>query len=355
MVVFDKDNFIKKTTVKHTEHNIFDLWEKEIKKVEKATVCLSGGLDSQFTAQVVKKYCKDVEYVCFVYKWNNTIVNTDDVVACQEFAKLAKIYVDYRDINLKQKLDVDILTQYAVKYRFVSPQLAVLMQCIDTLDKSRTIFMGAERPFLMVCPDGKVALLGFKQDALAKHKINSEDYPYLEGLHSMLDNHYFPLINFAKQNNIKFVRDLFYMSPEILYQAVTRWADIIDETGLVDRWTKEQYVNGKPPLQESDQYHTSKSAYYDSYGFEFYKSLSKKTGFENLQKHLASTSGYYDEFDVRYREIMHKATNKKDFKKPIQSWKCSLTGDTNQMFEVVQNKIDHIQPEPYPLHVKYIW
>lgn len=355
MVVFNKEQFTKKITVKHTDSSIFDLWATEFSKIDKATVCLSGGLDSQFTAQVVKKYCKDVEYVCFVYKWDNVIVNTDDIVACQEFAKLAKIYIDYREINLKQKLDVDTLNQYAVEYRVGSPQLAVLMQCIETLDKSRTIFMGAERPFLMVCPDGKVALLGFKKNALARQKINNEDSLYLESLHIIFDNYYFPFINFAQQNNINLVRDVFHMSPEILYQAVIKWADVIQETGLVDRWIKEQFVNGRPPFLESDQYHTSKSAYYDSYGFEFYKSLSKKTGFENLQKHLASTSGYYDEFDVRYREPMRKKLKKNDFKKNITTWKFSLLGDTDQMFDAVQNKIDHIQPEPYPLHVKYIW
>ena len=52
---------------------------------------------------------------------------------------------------------------------------------------------------------------------------------------------------------------------------------------------------------------------------------------------------------------MLKTLKKNDFKRNISTWKFSLQGDTDQMFDAVQNKIDQIQPEPYPLHIKYIW
>ena len=75
MVVFNKEQFTKKITVKHTDSSIFDYGQLNFQNY---SLCVYGGRLA--LSPLVKKYCKDVEYVCFVYKWDNVIVNTDDIV-----------------------------------------------------------------------------------------------------------------------------------------------------------------------------------------------------------------------------------------------------------------------------------
>ena len=71
---------------KPSQPNLMDLYEEQLSGLDAVTVCLSGGLDSQFSANLAKKFCKDVNTVCFRFIWDGVVMNADDVVTAKQFA-----------------------------------------------------------------------------------------------------------------------------------------------------------------------------------------------------------------------------------------------------------------------------
>ena len=85
------------------------------------------------------------------------------------------------------------LIPHAVEYRVGSPPLAVPMQCIETLDKSRTIY-GSRKTFNGMSR-WQSSIIRIQENALARQKINNEDSLYPKVL--IFDNYYFLFINFV--------------------------------------------------------------------------------------------------------------------------------------------------------------
>ena len=93
------------------------------------------------------------------------------------------------------------------------------------------------------------------------------------------------------------IRDPFFMSPEIMYQALMHNATVIKK-------------NCKCMFARNDAKTNTfawKRLFYNGFeDFVYINPLSKRTGFESLKFHFASETGNYDEFDVLYRNTLWK-------------------------------------------------
>ena len=101
-----------------------NLFEEQLGKLEGVTVCLSGGLDSQFSANLAKKFCKDVNAVCFRFMWNDIVMNADDVVTAQEFANKIDLYGFNSDQVIDQNYTkiIDLFNKGVLIKNLIKPQ-----------------------------------------------------------------------------------------------------------------------------------------------------------------------------------------------------------------------------------------
>tara|TARA_B110000444_G_C18781381_1_gene567599 strand:+ start:65 stop:1168 length:1104 start_codon:yes stop_codon:yes gene_type:complete len=274
--------------LKPSQPHLMDLYEEQLGSLKGVTVCLSGGIDSQFTANLAKKFCKDVNAVCFRFMWGDVVINTDDVVTAKQFADKIDLELHFEDVDVKNHLDNN-LVEYTRRYATLSPQISLQLAAIkNSKFNDRTLMLGGEAPTCVVSPDFNSVFLQRKNYFDEDGNINNSTLS--------AGNFYFiynaPFINLEHEHGLHIIKDPFLLTPEILYAGYYQNKYVIESFGQVLTSRTDQKKNAE----------IYKQNYYKSFEeFEYVFPLAKRTGFENLKFHLASMTGNFDEFDERYR------------------------------------------------------
>ena len=290
---------------KPNEPNLMNLFKEQLSSLNGVTVCLSGGLDSQFTANLAKHFCKDVNAVCFRFIWEGNVINSDDVLTATQFAELIDLDLHFEDIDAKDHLENN-LAEYTRRYRTMSPQISLQLAAIkNSKFNDRVLMLGGEAPTVAVSAD-------FNNVFLSRKPYITKEGTLQDGIGSSSPNFYFnfsaPFTLLEQEHGMHIIKDPFLLTPEILYAGYYQNKYAIESFGKIIEVT----TGVKTNLE------IYKQMYYKSFEeFEYIFPISKRTGFENLKFHLASLTGNYDEFDERYRIPLYGVARETTWYNPI--------------------------------------
>ena len=295
-IVYTNTGTILKLGVKKPSANVI-FWDKlaeHFAGINSARVCLSGGIDSQFSLQAAKKLGIDISAVTYAGIWQGTVVNAPDVVASQRYCQHYGIPLEIIDIDLYEFLNSKELIEYGETYKVSSPQIAAHLKFLSKLSADTPLIMGGEPTLLFThC---------FSDNDIKIGTHTKEQYTRLSA----------PYYSYAQKNNLKFFKDIFYLDTEIVYLGFEQNLKLLKDKKI---YVGSKRTENKNYFDISSQYTNQmnamqyKTEFYRSFGVEIIAPILKNTGFESLKKHLASVSGVYNEFDIKYRfplELMFK-------------------------------------------------
>ena len=289
-----------KLVVQHTETALCDLLKKNFSGKGHITVALSGGLDSQFSANVAKHYADSMSVVTFRHLWDGAVINGQDVATAQNFCEKAGIDFVVEDFDVKHLLSTELM-EYSNHYRSISPHITTQLAAIKRSQHIKgTLMLGGEAPIAGIDQEGNVKVMSVP--GIASH-------PNARPTHFVF-THYAPFEFLHIHNGIEVIRDPFWISPDTLYAAC-----------MHNMHTMQQHKSAFH-LGNNDTVKSSTTPYkvnfYTSINkdFVFVPPLFKQTGFEPLNMYLASQTGNYDEFDLRYRHPVLKNIFSTDWASP---------------------------------------
>lgn len=265
------------------------------------TVALSGGLDSQFSANVAKKYADSASAVTFRYMWGDSVVNGQDIATAQKLCELLGMDHVIEDFDLQPLLDRE-LRDYMQNYRSMSPHISTQLAAIKNSQHIQgTLLMGGEIPLAGQDEQGNIKMINVP--GVQGNNLNAVRTYFVF-------THYAPFEYLHIHNGIDVIRDPFWLSPEILYSAYMHNLTVMQQHKCVHH-----IVNIDALKSSTMQY---KIKYYTSVDddFVFLPPMHKQTGFEPLNMYLASQTGNYDEFDLRYRHPLMKNIFSTDWATP---------------------------------------
>jgi hypothetical protein len=333
---------------KPSRMDIQENFKSFFKDTEHATVLLSGGLDSQFVANIVAKYVKSSSYVTFAYLWDGVVMNSDDIISAQRFAELLGVTTKIVDVELHEFLnDIPGLKKMGMEVGTSSPQLMSLMYAIreNMCDLKGTIVKGGERPGLYVDNENNISFLGMTS---ADPKMRqTEAMPTIQSTihdHQTYSKYTLPFVRFSQQNEIDMICDMFLASPELFYLGYLQNNVMFEQDKFISE-SKYDYT--------TYSMYYEKVCYYKTFeNFVYYFPLGKRTGFENLQHHLASHTGNYDEFDKRYRKPLNTIEqNKISIKRCIPR----ALGHHRELLKALQDSYDLHKPTTHTVLYNYTW
>lgn len=272
-----------KTTVfcNQTDVPLSSLMREALSVYDSPVVLVSGGLDSQMTAHMAKQHTSNPTAVIYDLVWKDNTINGADLIHAQKFCSMIDLPFKVITVDITGFLDRE-LQIYAKKYKAISPQILSHMYAIEqsNFPSGTTVMMGGEPQFITVTDENKAIL----------PTIYSENGLTKPGLYVC---YYAPFQNLADSLGINLLRDPGTLSPEIHYQMLRHNLDVISEFNEIGRYGGNMLRSGLWAY---------KNRFYQKFGYNFLWPLSKKTGFEAIQMHLASTTGIYNQFDITYRE-----------------------------------------------------
>ncbi|MDA9842878.1 hypothetical protein N9C44_00225 [bacterium] len=286
---FSADHYVKILS-KKTDKTLLECIGDIISNRTDIHLCLSGGLDSQFSLMCCLELGKNVTAYTYRSFWEDTILNIEDVYIAEQLAKKYKFTHHIIDIDLKEFYDTKTHFKYGAEFYNTSPQIAVHFYFIELLKKKFDIdhiMLGGDPPLLKFnntiksdAKNIKVTSNSFFQDVMA------------------------PYYMFCESIGIECLRDIYYHSPEAVYKSYENNLDVIKN--------KKIYCNSQNSGRTGTiGVHKNKFNIY-KYKFEYYKNIipnlipqkSETTGFETLKKLLAEESGIYNQYDILYRKDM---------------------------------------------------
>lgn len=255
-------------------NNILD----QLTHVTKANVCLSGGVDSQFALRVAKQLNIPVTAYTYLTTWDNSPINSDDVVTAELVAKKENVPLVKVEIDLKEFFESKKHLEYSRRFGTKSPQIAVHLYFIEKTfkDVPGTVFLGGEVPLMVKNSDPSEGPLDVGGISAGFFITSTRAYRTL-----------------CKELNIDLVRDLPLYTPQIIYKTLKASIDLVEEQQVHLELTDEFFHN---PYA-----HKFKFLLYEKILPGGINPLVKNTGFEKLKKYLASQSGVYNQFDINYR------------------------------------------------------
>jgi len=269
------------------DSSLLELIKEQIKlaNVTKANLCLSGGVDSQFVLRVLKDMNVPTTAYTYLSTWQGSPINTEDVVYAQILAKRNNIELKIIELDLYEFFNSNKHLEYCKKYSISSPQVAVHLYFLETTfkDVDGTVLLGGEVPLMIKNSkdeEGPLDIAGVNASFISRYTV---------AYHRL-----------AESMNIKFVRDLLYFTPAIIYKTLELSINLVE---------KYQIHCEKEDNQNDMSAHKLKYAIYEEIIPGGIRPLMKATGFEPLKKYLASSSGIYNTFDLKYRvpmEIEHR-------------------------------------------------
>lgn len=246
-------------------------------------LCLSGGLDSQFSLMYCLHLNKNITAFTYRSIWEDTILNVEDVYLAEQLAKKYNFTHHVIDIDLKKFYDTLQHIKYGPDYLNSSPQLAVHFYFIELLkDKFNIdhILLGGDPPIIK--NDKRINITG--------NKIIMEGDRFYQDIMA-------PYYIFCESIGVECLRDVYFHSPEAVYKAFENNLDVIKKQKIY----AEQSVGNSAYKKDIYEY---KYQYYKNIMPDLQPQRSETTGFESLKKILAQESGIYNQYDLLYRSTL---------------------------------------------------
>jgi len=305
----------------HTdETDICAMIGEELEAYDKITVMLSGGLDSQFSAAVAKKYHENVHAIIFDFTWQGTTINSQDVYNAIKLAQKLDLSYEVIEHEIYDFLEND-LVDFSRTFKSVSPQVSVHLNAIQKhAPTDGAILLGGDIPFIGMC-DG-IAICPHVPEKSIQHKAVFDSTMHIRstGPYSLL----------GKELGATVIKNPFMLTPVILYASLRHNIDVIKDNNMV-------FNMSKNTLQKSSVNY--KKAYYNSFGLDLLPPFIKRTGFESLRMHLASETGMYDEFNTRYRRPLALISAEEKWFGPVltKGTHIEVEGDFRSVLEEIQD------------------
>ncbi len=297
------------TYFKKTSSSLHDLWRDKLKQTETYRLYLSGGIDSQFTASVLKQLGLKFNTVIFDLQWDYVTVNSHDLLVAKRFAELNGIEYEIKTINLKELFESEEYVDLAIKYRIDSPQIAVHMKMLEVGNN-----------------DSDINMLGGDVPVLKYSKITGQAAPSANMSKSLVTCVLSGYYMFGQVNNVPVIKDLFRESDELLYAATLHNVSVLENYKIYfDETNIRRSLNS-----------VYKKIYYESLGASILDPMIKSTGFETLKKKLMEETGIYNRFDQLYRFPLEKLVMQYPWSKNLRK---VIPGDRNM------GQLNHILKE----------
>jgi hypothetical protein len=326
-VRIDLTTGITQVQVKQSEQSLDSLWQQVYAGYHSPWVCVSGGADSQLTANLAHLYSETPQAVTFAFVWEHTVVNAPDVVQATRFCKNLGMPHQIIDVDLKDFLN-NHLHQIAQEYQCVTPQLASHLWAmkLHLSQSGNPVLYGGEAPYVHVNDQGLPVPAGrssFNKKSMSK----------------FFKEMMLPFYLFGKIHDVQINRDPFTVSPEIYFQSLMHNIQVWRNDNLQLPEVIPPTLNGLP----------FKHAYYQALGYHTEFPLSKKTGFELLKSHLAQQTGNYDEFDLRYRKPLRDLLKTGEVHGNA-SWQSLVEyhGDVDLLFDQLARELSDCLPSLKP-------
>jgi len=294
-ITIDAESIVKVWT-KQTSEDFEKLLLEQIQHTD-INVCLSGGLDSQYMLYLTSKLNKKIN--CYTYRllWDNSILNASDVYTAQEFAKQFDCEHILVDINAKEFFEKNMHLSYGKEFLNESPQFAIHLYFIDLLIKDynvKELILGGD-PILME-HDPLYNPIERVSSSKVRSVVSTNHMSSLNRSQTLVPYHLF-----CKDRKIDLLKNIFYMSPEIVFCGYKHNLDTVKEY--------KQHIERHNDKIKSKYCFDTYQYKYNYYSLLFDNLIPQwggTTGFEQIKKLLASQTGNYNEFDLLYREPMKK-------------------------------------------------
>ena len=283
----DSGTVVKSNIEKPTNNcTIWDSWSPYFANINEATVCLSGGIDSQFSLQVARKLGIKVRAITYAGIWQDSVINSRDLIASQRLCNDWDIPLEVIDVDLYDFLNSNELADLALKYKTSSPQVACHLKFLSQLGNSTPVIMGGEPPifYYYKWANGHSTI-----EIALKDQIVSIAAPYYA---------------YASEQNLTLFKELFYLDPQSLYLGYEENVRLATDKKIYLHNTLQKTSDDyNSYFQSSNKINSMlyKAEFYRSLGVDIKLPILKNTGFEDLKKHMALYSGVYNEFDLKFR------------------------------------------------------
>lgn len=292
-----------------TDASLLDLWRDRLSNTDTYQLYLSGGIDSQFTAQVLKNLGLKFNCLIFDLQWDQVTINSHDLLVAKRFAELNDFAYRIVELDLRKFYDSEEYVDLALKYRIDSPQIAVHLKMLELGNNDIDInILGGDVPVVTYSTQTNKAGLAAN---MSKSLITC-----------VLSGYYM----FGQINNVPVIKDLFRESDELLYAATYHNIQVLEQYKV---YFDETYI--RRSLNS-----VYKKKYYESLGAKILDPLIKSTGFETLKKNLMEETGIYNQFDQLYRFPLEKIVMQQPWAKNFRE---VVPGDRNA------GKVSHILKE----------
>jgi len=251
---------------------LMDVWAKAFESFEEVNLCLSSGIDSQFTLSVLRQLEKRINVYIFSFVWDDNVFNSADVLhAIRLCNKLGYSYTNI-EIDYKHFLYTGQHLKICKEYKATSPQIALQLKMIDLIeDKSIPVFLGGDIPFLTFNFDDRTSTIS----GLSYQQFITNSF-----------------LNYGLKNQRIVIKDLFRVSAETNYLGFKQSLDTVKKHKIVVP-SRSSGTGVTQPFR--------KLFYTDIVGDTLLPPLLKNTGFEMLKVHLAKESGIYNQYDLLFR------------------------------------------------------
>jgi len=292
---------------------------EELEAHDKITVMVSGGLDSQFSAAVAKKYHDNVSAVIFDFIWEGTTINGLDIYNAIKFCKSIDLDYEIVEHEIKNFLEEDLI-DFARDFKTQSPQVAVHLHAIQKLDPKGCIMLGGD--FMWIGMYNDVAICPHVPEKNLHGKITNDSTIHIRNTA--------PYALLGKAMDREVIKNPFMLTPTLLYASLNHNLQVIKDT-------KQVFNLDSKSLKKSTAAY--KKAYYNSFNLNLSPPFIKRTGFEHLRMQLASDTGMYDEFNNRFRKPLAQIAHDEKWLGPmlLKGTPTVVEGDFKNILDKVQN------------------
>lgn len=251
--------------------SFWEIWGEKLKAINHCQLYLSGGIDSQFSAHVLKTLgVKFTSFICDM-RWGNITVNAHDVMSAIRYCEIHNLKYQLFVLDLEEFFISEEYLSIGLKYKTTSPQIAAHLKMIE-MSATDYIVLGGDPPLIRYNP------------VTGETVITPVNKLYIAGLLC-------PYYNVGIEKNLPVIKDFFKVDCYSNFLAVKHNLNVISEY---------QTYYGDLTHYNSDSF-TYKQHYYNLLGADIISPLYKATGFETVRKMLAQETGVYDQFDKLYR------------------------------------------------------
>ncbi len=323
-IVHDYNSGSLLTHFKKTSASLHDLWREKLVSNQTYRLYLSGGIDSQFTASVLKQLDLKFNTVIFDLEWDHVTVNSHDLMVAKKFAELNGIAYEIKTINLKELFESEEYVDLALKYRTDSPQIAVHMKMLELGNNNHDVnILGGDVPVIQYSKNDNKATPAANMNKMLTTCVLSSYYM------------------FGQLNNVPVIKDIFRESDEILYASTFHNINVLKDHNV---YFDETYV--RRSLNSA-----YKRMYYSSLGASILDPLIKSTGFETLKKKLMEETGIYNRFDQLYRYPLEKLIMQQPWGKHLRKATLGdrISGQLKEILSEYEKTVEHITSQGHDI------